>query len=92
LSSLERDHVPSARPLAAKETQLIDRVNEMELLKEAVDRAIQGEGGLVFLPGEAGMVFLPTFYGKKLSKTIWKHALPSNYTESSAFIRLKLPS
>ncbi len=55
MSSLERDHVPSARPLAAKETQLIDRVDEMELLKEAVDRAIQGEGGLVFLHGEAGI-------------------------------------
>ena len=40
MSSLKRDHVPSARPLAAKETQLIDRVDEMELLKEAVDRAI----------------------------------------------------
>jgi len=55
LSSLERDRVPSARPIAAKEVPLIDRVEEMNLLKEAVDRTIQGEGGLVFLFGEAGI-------------------------------------
>jgi predicted ATPase len=55
LSSLEPDHVPGPRPLAVKETQLIDRVEEMELLKEAVDRAILGQGSLVFLHGEAGI-------------------------------------
>jgi predicted ATPase len=55
LASLERDHVPSPRPIAAREIPLIDRVEEMKLLKEAVDRTIQGEGGLVFLYGEAGI-------------------------------------
>ena len=55
LTSLERDHVPSPRPIAAKEIPLIDRVEEMKLLKEAVDKTIQGEGGLVFLYGEAGI-------------------------------------
>jgi predicted ATPase/KaiC/GvpD/RAD55 family RecA-like ATPase len=55
LASLERDSVPSPRPIAAREIPLIDRIEEMKLLKEAVDRAIQGEGGLVFLHGEAGI-------------------------------------
>ena len=55
MASLEHDRVPSPRPLAVKETQLIDRVGEMELLREAVDRAIRGEGGLVFIHGEAGI-------------------------------------
>jgi tetratricopeptide (TPR) repeat protein/tRNA A-37 threonylcarbamoyl transferase component Bud32 len=47
--------VPSPRPIAAREIQLIDRVEEMNLLREAVDRAVRGEGGLVFLHGEAGI-------------------------------------
>jgi predicted ATPase len=55
LSSLERDRVANARPFAAKEVPLVDRVEEMKVLKEAVDRTIQGEGGLVFLYGEAGI-------------------------------------
>ena len=55
MSSLERDRVPSPRPIAVGETPLIDRVEEMKVLKEAVDRTIQGEGGLVFLHGEAGI-------------------------------------
>ena len=55
LTSLERDRVPSPRPIAAKEIPLIDRTEEMKLLKEAVDRTIQGEGGLVFIYGEAGI-------------------------------------
>ena len=55
MASLERDRVPPARPLASMETQLIDRVEEMKLLKEAADRAISGEGGVVFLCGEAGI-------------------------------------
>jgi len=55
LASLERERVPSPRPIAAREIPLIDRVEEMKLLKEAVDRTIQGEGGLVFLYGEAGI-------------------------------------
>jgi predicted ATPase len=55
LASLERERVPSPRPIAAREIPLIDRVEEMKLLKEAVDRTVQGEGGLVFLYGEAGI-------------------------------------
>jgi predicted ATPase len=55
LTSLERDHAPNPRPIAAREIPLIDRDEEMKLLKEAVDRTIQGEGGLVFLYGEAGI-------------------------------------
>ena len=47
--------VPSPRPLAVREVQLIDRVEEMNLLREAVDRAVRGEGGLIFLYGEAGI-------------------------------------
>jgi predicted ATPase len=47
--------VPSSRPIAAKEIQLVDRADEMSLLREAVDRAVRGEGGLVFLYGEAGI-------------------------------------
>jgi len=47
--------VPSPRPAGRKEIQLIDRVEEMNQLKEAVDRAIRGEGGLLFLRGEAGI-------------------------------------
>ncbi|MGA2769071.1 MAG: tetratricopeptide repeat protein [Candidatus Bathyarchaeia archaeon] len=55
MTSLERGRIPSPRPIAAKEIPLIDRVEEMKLLKEAVDRTIQGEGGLVLLYGEAGI-------------------------------------
>jgi len=55
LASIERERVPSPRPIAAREIPLIDRAEEMKLLKEAVDRTIQGEGGLVFLYGEAGI-------------------------------------
>ncbi len=55
MASLERERVPSPRPIAGREIPLIDRVEEMKLLKEAVDRAILGEGGLVFLYGEAGI-------------------------------------
>jgi predicted ATPase len=47
--------VPSPRPLAVREVQLIDRVEEMNLLREAVDRAVRSEGGLIFLYGEAGI-------------------------------------
>jgi tetratricopeptide (TPR) repeat protein len=38
-----------------KEVPLIDRDEEMKLLKEAVDRTVQGEGGIIFLHGEAGI-------------------------------------
>jgi tetratricopeptide (TPR) repeat protein/KaiC/GvpD/RAD55 family RecA-like ATPase len=55
LASLERGRVPSSRPIAAKEIPLIDRVEEMSVLKEAVDKAVNGEGHLFFLHGEAGI-------------------------------------
>lgn len=47
--------VPPQRPSTMRETQLIDRVEEMNLLREAVDRTVRREGGLVFLYGEAGI-------------------------------------
>ncbi|MGC8895552.1 MAG: protein kinase domain-containing protein [Candidatus Bathyarchaeia archaeon] len=47
--------VPPQRPFAMRETQLIDRVEEMNFLRETVDRAVRREGGLVFLCGEAGI-------------------------------------
>jgi len=47
--------VPSARPIAAKEVPLVNRTEEMNVLKEAIYRAIHGEGGLVFIHGEAGI-------------------------------------
>jgi predicted ATPase/tRNA A-37 threonylcarbamoyl transferase component Bud32 len=47
--------VPVPRPVAVREIQLIDRVEEMNLLRQAVDRAVRGEGGLVLLSGEAGI-------------------------------------
>jgi len=46
---------PTARSVTRKETPLIDRVEEMNQLREAVDRAVRGEGGLLFLRGEAGI-------------------------------------
>ena len=55
MSSLERDHVHSSRPVAAKEVPLVDRTEEMNVLKEAIYRAVHGEGGLVFVHGEAGI-------------------------------------
>jgi tetratricopeptide (TPR) repeat protein len=55
LASLEHGRSPSARPLVAREIPLTDRVEEIKLLRETVDRTIQGEGGLVFLCGEAGI-------------------------------------
>ena len=41
--------------LFSKETPLIDRAQEIGLLKEAEERAIGGEGGLSFLFGELGI-------------------------------------
>ncbi len=45
----------NSRFLAVKETSLIDRAIELESLKESVDRAINGQGGLVLLRGEPGI-------------------------------------
>ena len=47
--------VPSPRPVVVKEVQLIDRVEELGLLRGAVDKAVSGEGGVFFLCGEAGI-------------------------------------
>ena len=47
--------VPSLDPLVTKEIELIDRVEEMRLLREAVDKAVHGKGGVIFLHGEAGI-------------------------------------
>jgi len=55
LASLERGRVPSPRSIAAKEVPLVDRTEEMNVLKEAVYRAVHGEGGLVLIHGEAGI-------------------------------------
>jgi len=55
LTALEHGRGPSSKPVAGKEAQLIDRVEEMNLLREAVDRALRGEGNLVFVCGEAGI-------------------------------------
>ena len=55
MASLEHGRVPSPRPIATREIPLIDRVEEMDVLKEAVYRAVHGEGGLVFIHGEAGI-------------------------------------
>jgi len=55
MSSRKRIIVPSPRPTAVREIQLIDRAKEMNVLREAADRAVRGEGGVVFLYGEAGI-------------------------------------
>ena len=43
MTSLERDRVPSPRPIAVKEVPLVNRIEEMNVLKEAVYRAVHGE-------------------------------------------------
>jgi len=55
VSRKRRVIVPSPRPVVMREIQLIDRVEEMQVLREAADRAARGEGGVVFLYGEAGI-------------------------------------
>ena len=55
MPSLERDRVPNPMHVAAKEVPLVDRTEEMNVLKEAVYRTVHGEGGLVFVHGEAGI-------------------------------------
>jgi adenylate cyclase len=54
-SGKRRVVVPSPRPSAMREIQLIDRIKEMDVLRKAVDRAPHGEGGVIFLYGEAGI-------------------------------------
>jgi len=55
VSSRKRIIVPRPRPLAVREIQQINRVEEMDVLREAVDKAVGGQGGVVFLCGEAGI-------------------------------------
>ena len=55
MSRKQRVIVPSPRPVAMGEIQLINRVEEMQVLREAADSATRGEGGVVFLYGEAGI-------------------------------------
>jgi len=47
--------VLSPRPALVREIQLINRVEEMQILREAADRTVNGQGGVVFLYGEAGI-------------------------------------
>jgi len=47
--------VPSPRPAPVREIQLIDRAKEMNVLREAANRAANGQGSVVFLYGEAGI-------------------------------------
>jgi len=47
--------VPRPHPPAVREVQFIDRVDEMGTLRGMIDRAVGGEGGVVFLYGEAGI-------------------------------------
>jgi predicted ATPase/tRNA A-37 threonylcarbamoyl transferase component Bud32 len=47
--------VPAPRTSAGKEIQLINRVAEMMLLRESIDRAVRSEGGVIILHGEAGI-------------------------------------
>ena len=47
--------VPSPHPTVMREIQLINRDEEMQVLKEAADRAASGQGGVVLLYGEAGI-------------------------------------
>jgi adenylate cyclase len=54
-SDKRRAVFPSPPPPAIREIKLIDRVEEMRILREAVDRSLRGEGGVVFLYGEAGI-------------------------------------
>jgi len=54
-SDKSRFVVPSPRSTAVREIQLIDRIEEMQVLKEAADTAASGQGGVVFLYGEAGI-------------------------------------
>ena len=46
---------PDLRLSGVREVRLIDRVEEMGLLRAAVDKAVRGEGGLVFVYGEPGI-------------------------------------
>lgn len=51
----EPEIVATPYSLDAKETLLVDRIEEMERLKQGVNRAINGQGESFFLYGEAGI-------------------------------------
>lgn len=55
MTSVERGHVSTSRPTAANEMPLIDRTEEMDQLRQAVDSTVQCKGGIVFIHGEAGI-------------------------------------
>jgi tetratricopeptide (TPR) repeat protein/KaiC/GvpD/RAD55 family RecA-like ATPase len=86
LTSLERDRVPSARPIATKEVPLIDRLEEMNILKEAIYRTVHGEGGLVFLYGEAGIG--KTRLTRELSAYARLHGVQVLYGRCPALFRM----
>jgi serine/threonine protein kinase/tetratricopeptide (TPR) repeat protein len=48
-------YIPAFVSTAKREASLVDRVEEMDALREAVDSAIRGKGGLVLVSGEAGV-------------------------------------
>ena len=86
MTSLERDRVPSARPITAKEAPLVDRLEEMNILKEAIYRAVHGEGGLVFLHGEAGIG--KTRLTRELSAYARLHGVQVLYGRCPALFRM----
>ena len=86
MASLERGRVPSPRTFAGKETPLIDRVEEMRLLTEAADRALHGEGGVVFLYGEAGIG--KTRLGRELRAYARLHGMQLLYGRCPALFRM----
>jgi tetratricopeptide (TPR) repeat protein/tRNA A-37 threonylcarbamoyl transferase component Bud32 len=46
---------PVSAPSTVKEVRLINRGEEMDFLRDAVDKAVRGEGQVIFLCGEAGI-------------------------------------
>lgn len=43
------------RPSATREAPLVDRAEEMNTIREVIDKTLRGEGGLVFVSGEVGI-------------------------------------
>ncbi|KYK33677.1 MAG: hypothetical protein AYK18_14700 [Theionarchaea archaeon DG-70] len=46
---------PEARPSSVQAVRLVDRVEEMDILRDAVDKGVRGEGHIISLYGEAGI-------------------------------------
>lgn len=55
MAPLDHGVVPIPNPTQEKATPLVDRVEEMNVLKDALYRAIHGQGSLVLIYGEAGI-------------------------------------